>query len=82
MTNNEYSSSPKYRGNNQIKLGGKKMTNEYHTLSEYLQKFNKKNRRDKGNIDTPNTHMHDRSLCWLDPGISMKSDGVKLVVLS
>jgi hypothetical protein len=42
VTNNEYSSSPKYRGNNQIKLGGEKMTNEYHTLSEYLQKFNKK----------------------------------------
>jgi hypothetical protein len=67
VTNNEYSSSLKYRGNNQIKLGGEKMTNEYHTLSEYLQKFNKKNRRDKGNIDTVEKHLYN----WI---ISLRGD--------
>jgi len=30
---------------------------------------------------TANAHMHGRSLSWLDSGISIKSGGVKLVLL-
>ena len=34
----------------------------------------------RGHIDTPNTHIHDRSLHWLGTGISIKGDGVKRVL--
>jgi len=35
---------------------------------------------ERGKIDTPNTHVHDRSLSWLGIDISIKSGGVKLVL--
>ena len=31
-------------------------------------------------METPNTHMHDRSLSWLGTGTSIKSDSVKLAL--
>ena len=31
-------------------------------------------------IDTPNAHIHDRSLPWLVTGTSIKCGGVKLVL--
>ena len=44
-----------------------------------VPKFNSKN-RNKGEIDTPKTQMHDRLLSWLGTDTSIKSDGVKLVL--
>ena len=35
---------------------------------------------ERGNIDTPNTQIHDRSLSWLDSGTSIKSGGVKCLM--
>ena len=32
-------------------------------------------------IDTPTTHIHDGSLCWLGTGTAITSGGVKLVLL-
>ena len=34
----------------------------------------------RGKIDTPNPHIHDRSLPWLGAGTSVKSGGIKLVL--
>ena len=34
---------------------------------------------EKGKIDTPNTHIHDRSLPWLGTGTSIKSGGVNFI---
>jgi len=31
-------------------------------------------------IDTPNTHIHDRTLFWLGTGPSIKSGSVKLIL--
>jgi hypothetical protein len=31
-------------------------------------------------IDTPNPHIHDRSLPWLGAATSVKSGGIKLVL--
>jgi len=31
-------------------------------------------------MDTPNTHIHDHSLSWLGTGISIKNNGLKLVL--
>jgi hypothetical protein len=36
----------------------------------------------KDKIDTPSTQIHDRSLSWLGTGTSIKSGGVKLVLLT
>jgi len=33
----------------------------------------------RGNIDTPNAHIHNSTLSWLDTDTSIKSGGVKLV---
>jgi hypothetical protein len=35
--------------------------------------------KSKGKIDTPNTHMYDRSLSRLGTGTSLKSGSVKFV---
>jgi hypothetical protein len=35
---------------------------------------------ERGKIDTTKTHVHDRSLSWLDTGTSITSGGVKLVL--
>ena len=37
---------------------------------------------ERGKIDPINTQKHDRSLFWLGAGTSIKSGGVKLVLLS
>ena len=38
---------------------------------------------DRAKLDTPSTHIHDRSLSWLGTGMSIKSDGVsKIIILS
>jgi hypothetical protein len=42
-------------------------------------KFNRKI-VERDTIDTPNAQMHDRSLCWLGIGTSIKNNGgVKLI---
>jgi hypothetical protein len=33
-----------------------------------------------GKVDTPNTHVYNRSLSWICTGTLIKSDGVKLVL--
>jgi hypothetical protein len=38
-------------------------------------------RRNRGKIHTSTTYMYDRSLFWLGTSTSMKSGGVKLVVM-
>ena len=35
---------------------------------------------ERGNIDTPNTQIQDRSPSWLGTGTSIKHGGVKLVL--
>ena len=35
---------------------------------------------ERGNIDTPNTQIHDRLLSWLGTGTSVKSGWVQLVL--
>jgi hypothetical protein len=35
---------------------------------------------ERGKIDTCNTHIHDRSLSWLDTDTSIKSGGLKLAL--
>ena len=48
------------------------------TLSEQFQ--NQISNHGKGEIDTPNTQIHDRSRSWLRTCTSIKSCGVKLVI--
>jgi len=50
-------------------------------MSEQFQKFNTKN-VESVTIDTPNIQIHDSTLSWLGTGTSIKSGGVKLVVLA
>ena len=50
------------------------------TLSEQFQNLIEKIVEIKGNIDTPNTHIYDRSLSWIYTGTSTKKDGVIRVV--
>jgi len=33
---------------------------------------------ERGNIDTPNTHIHNHSLSWLGTDTSVRSDRVKI----
>ena len=35
---------------------------------------------ERGKIDTPNTHIHDRSLSWFGTGTSIESGRAKLVL--
>jgi hypothetical protein len=35
---------------------------------------------ERGKIDTSNTHIHDRSLSWLDTAILIRCGGIKLVL--
>jgi hypothetical protein len=51
------------------------------TLSEHFQNAIEKT-VEKDKIDTPSTQIHDRSLSWLGTGTSIKSGGVKLVLLT
>ena len=37
---------------------------------------------ERGKIDTPTTHIYDRSRSWLGTGTSIKSSGVSLVLLA
>jgi hypothetical protein len=37
---------------------------------------------ERGNIDTPNTQIHDHSFSWLCTGVPITSGGVKLVRLA
>ena len=39
-----------------------------------------KDLRNRGKLDTTNTHIHDWSLSWLGTGTSVKSGGVKLLL--
>ena len=58
-----------------------KMKNKnYHTVGT-VPTFNSKI-VEKGQIDTPNTQIHDHSLSWLGTGTSIKSGRVKLVLLT
>ena len=57
-----------------IKLKTKKIPHCFDS-----SKIHSKN-RNKGEIDTPKTQMHDRLLSWLGTDTSIKSDGVKLVL--
>ena len=57
-----------------IKLKTKKIPHCFESA-----KIHRKN-RNKGEIDTPKTQMHDRLLSWLGTDTSIKSDGVKLVL--
>jgi len=43
-------------------------------------KSNKRNRKNRHKMDTPNTQIHDRLLSCLGTGISIKSCGVRLVL--
>jgi hypothetical protein len=57
------------------------MKNEKYQTVGTFPKFNRKIvARDK--IDTPNTQIHDNSLSCLDTGTSIKSGGVKLILLA
>ena len=51
---------------------------EYNTVGTILKSNIKIVER--GNIDTPNTQLHDSSLSWLGTGTSIKSGGVKRVL--
>ena len=33
---------------------------------------------ERGQVDTPNTHIHDQSLSWLGTGTSIKRGGVEV----
>jgi len=50
----------------------KTKTKKYHTVGT-VPKCDRK-------IDTPNIHIHDRSLSWIGTGTSIKSGGAKLVL--
>ena len=57
------------------------MKNEKYQTVGTFPKFNRKIvARDK--IDTPNTQIHDNSLSCLGTGTSIKSGGVKLILLA
>lgn len=49
-----------------------------HTLSIQFQNLTE-NRRYRGTIDIPNTHIHEISLPWVATGNSIKDGSVKLV---
>lgn len=49
-----------------------------HTLSIQFQNLTE-NRRYRGTIDIPNTHIHEISLPWVATGNSIKGGSVKLV---
>ena len=51
------------------------MGKKYHTVGTVPQ-FNAK-MVEMGKINTPNRHIHDRSLSWLETGTSILSGGVK-----
>jgi hypothetical protein len=50
----------------------------YHTVEKFLKSNRKIVGRD--NIDTPDKHIHDRSLSRLGTGTSIYRDGLKLVL--
>ena len=56
----------------------KRKKEKYHTVGT-IPNLNIKI-AERGNIDTPNTQIHDRPLSWLGTGTSITCDGVKLVL--
>jgi len=52
---------------------------KYHTVGT-ISKFNRKI-VESGTINIPNTEIHDCTLSWLSTGTSIKSGGVKLVLM-
>ena len=57
------------------------MKTKYKTPTKgTVPKSNKKNRRKRGKIENPNTHIHDRSPSWFGTGTSIKHGGVKLIL--
>ena len=57
----------------------KNKTKQNSTLSKQFQNPIEKS-LERGKIDTSNTHIHDRSLSWLDTGILIRRGGIKLVL--
>ena len=53
--------------------------NKYYNLGRIIQKFNG-NIVETDKIDTPNAHVHDRSLSWLGKNSLIKSSRVRLVI--
>ena len=58
-----------------------KMKNKAYDTVGIVLKFNRK-MVEKGNIDTHNTQMHDRSLSWVGRGTEINSGGVRLALWS
>ena len=54
------------------------MEKKIHTAGIVLKSYKKIVER--GKIDIPNTHIHDRLLSWLGTGTSIKSGRIKLVL--
>ena len=57
----------------------KTYSTKHTTLSEQFQNIILKY-IERGNIDIPNTQIHDQSPSWLGTGTSIKRGGVKLVL--
>ena len=62
------------------KKSKKKKSKKIRTVRT-IQKSNRKI-VERGNIDTPNTQIHDQSFSWLCTGVPITSGGVKLVRLA
>ena len=56
----------------------KRKKEKYHTAAT-IPNLNIKI-AERGNIDTPNTQIHDLSLSWFGTGTSIKCDRVQLVL--